>query len=431
MPVSSTLWDKIENRIDTKPDKPKYWMLFLLVAVAVPAIFVSLSDKTSQLQTKEIVENMSSTTANKSQANYNSKLANQVIEDSKQESTNEREISTNNNSYTRTARKSNSILNLNNTSAQNNPIQNIENKEIFSNEDIIYDEPLESVLLKFGYIEELPMLDAANKVLSSNTDNGDERPFIQRLFSVGTPCPKFSRKLKGLYAWTNYSSAYVHQSLSAENGEYGDIISRRQDSESNAYSFSTSLGLGYIHASGWFVESGLTYDQINTRFHQIEENIIGTEEIIRTSKDEQGNVTGTYTEVIPIIGYNEIKHTNKLTQIEIPLLFGYELPVRPGLNLSVKAGPNFNLSSNSSGRVLDIDGNPIFFGEDTNNNLYRNKFGVGYIAGAHIVKDLSEKLSFDIGITYKSYGDTQDSSNPITESFNKYGLSTGFKYRFL
>ncbi|MDA8693456.1 PorT family protein [Saprospiraceae bacterium] len=430
MPVSSTLWDKIENRIDTKPDKPKYWMLFLLFAVAVPALFVSLSEKSEKIESVKIADNITYASAIEEQVNYNAGHINQKDNAQKQEYPVDKKLFNTKAYFSESTQKS--ISNKENFILNNNQNQFIESTENSTNGPAVYDEPLESVLLKFGYIDELPFLGTSNNgFLSSNADHGDERPFIQRLFSAGTECPKFSRKLRGLYAWTNYTSAYVNQSLSADNGEFSDYIARRKDSENSAYSFSTSIGLGYIHASGWFVESGITYDKINTRFHQVEENIIGTEEIIRTSKDEDGNVTGTYTEIIPIIGFNEIKHTNKLTQIEIPLLFGYELPISPGLNLSVKAGPNFNLSSNSSGRIINLEGNPIFFGDDTNVDVYRDKFGVGYIAGAHIVKHLSDKLSFDIGMTYKSYGDMQDSSNPITHNFTKYGLSSGLKYRFL
>ena len=429
MPVSSTLWDKIETRIDTKPDKPKYWMLFLLVAVAAPALFVSLSERPVLPESKPYVDNIITNPEinNKKVINHSTQIANHTLQEQAVSFQKEDKIiNTKNNNTVQ-------ILsdNVRTREASYSEKLNIEFSDNTLNSENIYDEPLESVLLKFGYIDKLPNLTQSNRVLLSKNDNGDERPFIQRLFSAGTQCPKFSHKLKGLYAWTNYTSAYVDQSLSADSGELGEYISKRENSENSLYSFSTSLGLGYIHASGWFVESGLTYDQINTRFHQIEEDIIGTEEIIRTSKDEDGNITGTFTEIIPIIGFNEIRHTNKITQIEVPLLIGYELPVSPGLSLNLKAGPNFNLSSNSAGRILDIEGNPIFFGDNTNVNLYRDKFGVGYIAGAHLVKNLSNKLSFDIGMTYKSYGDTQDSSNPIIQSFSKYGLSSGLRYRFL
>ena len=432
MPVSSTLWDKIENRIDTKPDKPKYWMLFLLFAVAIPALFVSLSDKPEQIKPTKLAENSSYTLASKGQVNYNlsssSTSQNKISQNQESSLNKETSVSTiSDTKFTQEFISNQEKLRTSNTQNHHN-----EHAEIFLDDDVIYDDPLESVLLKFGYIDELPLLETANKVLlKSNNDHGDERPFIQRLFSAGTECPKFSSKLKGLYAWTNFNSAYVNQSFSSNNGQLGDYIARRKDSESATYSFSTSLGLGYINASGWFIESGITYDQINTRFSLTEESIIGTEEIIRTSKDENGNITGTYTETITITGTNEIRHTNKLTQIEIPLLFGYELPVRPGLSLSVKAGPNFNLSSSSSGRIIDEEGNPIFFGDISNVNLYRDNFGVGYLAGASIVKNISDKVSFDIGVTYKSYGDMQDISNPIIQSVTKYGISTGLKYRLL
>jgi hypothetical protein len=432
MPVSSTLWDKIENRIDTKPDKPKYWMLFILVAVAVPAFYVSLSEKSVNQPTSEkIEENLSYSTEYLNTKNQNAKTVaqNSLISNE----TNFKNITISNNDKSATNLLQREYTNTVNRGIIDTPIEYTDNSLFSADDDIIYDEPIESVLLKFGYIDKLPDLQSMSiDKLSSESDNGDERPFIQRLFSAGTQCPKFSRKLRGLFVWSNYTSAYANQSLSSRvNNEFNDYIVRRNDSERASYSYSTSLGFGYIHVSGWYMKTGLTYDQINTRFHQIEENVIGTEEIIRTSKDENGEVTGTFTEVVPIIGYNEIKHTNKLTQIEIPLLFGYELPIHPGFSLGIEAGPNFNLSSTSSGRVLDVEGNPIFFGDNTNVNLYQDKFGVGYIAGAHFIKNLSDKLSLDLGFTYKSYGNIQDDSNPIIQGFSKYGLSSGIKYRFL
>ncbi len=437
MPVSSTLWDKIEQRIDTKPDKPKYWMIYLLTAIAIPAMYMSVS-VTNVDKNKIIISESANTYTYNSTNSTKGQNRNQL-----------QSINSENINYTlnkkperNASRITDEILPLSQSkSSFNSQFSEVKNqgtlshnKSIFKSDDeqIIYDNPIESVLLKFGSIKELSRIELIkSKSIESTLDSGDERPLIQRLFSPANRCPRFSNKLKGLYVWADYTSAYTSQSLSANTTEYDTYINSRNSSETSIYSFSSSLGLGFIHTSGWFVESGLTYDQINTQFHQTEENIIGTEEIIRTSKDENGNVTGTYTEVIPIIGYNEIRHINKLTQMDIPLLVGYELPVSPKLNISLKAGPNFNISSHSSGRVLDIDGNPIYFGDDSGSNLYSDKFGIGYIAGAHVIKNINDRLSLNLGVTYRSYTDRQHATIPVRQSFTKYGLSTGVRYRFL
>jgi len=432
MPVSSTLWDKIEQRIDTKPDKPKYWMVFLLTAIAIPALYISIVT----------VSKNDGISTDKATAIHLDKYSN----------TNHTGLR---NTYNNTAFISENISNIDDSNVTENrslvaeketeqtPLfahisdvnQSVEKENALLqnfNDEIFYDKPVKSVLLKFGSINKLaPIESLISFGIESNMDSGDKRPFIQRLFSPATACPRFSNKIKGLYSWVDYSSAYSKQTLSSNNSELDDNIRLRDASERSAYSFSTSLGMGFIHTSGWFIESGLTYDQINTQFHQREENVIGTEEIIRTSKDEDGTITGTYTEIIPIIGYNEIKHINKLTQIEVPLLFGYEIPIRPSLNFSVKAGPNFNLSSRSSGRVLDLDGNPIYFGDNSDVDLHKDNFGIGYIAGAHFIKDIDNSFSVNFGFSYKSYGETQYDENPISSSFTKYGFSTGIRYRFL
>lgn len=435
MPVSSTLWDKIEQRIDTKPDKPKYWMIFLLAAIAIPALYLSSIGTHKNITISESNDSYTAnTTTNKKPLQQRTNNLYEVKNNNSYLSDNRTTNTPSSPSASKVTEAAGSDL-MAQISITKQEIGSVNNSLFATNgidKEPVYDSPLKSVLLKFGSVDKPATIESLkSKNIESSSDSGDERPFIQRLFSPATRCPRFSNKLKGLYGWADYTSAYAKQNLSNNNSEYDGYINLRNSSERSVYSFSTSIGMGYIHASGWFLESGLTYDQINTQFHQTEENIIGTDEIIRTTKDENGNITDTYTEIIPIIGYNEIKHINKLTQIEVPLLIGYEMPVSPSINVSVKAGPNFNISSQSSGRVLDFEGNPIYFGDDSGANLYRNRLGIGYVAGAHIIKNITDKFAINLGVTYKSYGETQYETNPLSQSFSKYGLSSGIRYRFL
>ena len=427
MSVSSGLWDKIEQRIETKPDKPKYWMLFFLLITAIPAVYtlMNISDKKSQnTNAAEHAFNISTTPSKPSIATTKNYTQRSITSETRNQSIGQVDAS----NFTSVNREIRST-NYNTTT---NKIFN--DAPINVRTEIVYDQPLQSVLLKFGSIDQLELISNINlDHIESNTNPVDKRPFIQRLFVPGTPCPRFKRKLRGLYAWADFNSAYADQSFSNKTStiEFDSYSTLRATSEKSTYSFSTSIGLGYALPSGWFIESGIAYDQINTQFHLTEENVIGTEEIIINTRDSDGNITGTITETVPIIGTNEIRHNNRIKQYELPLLVGYEMPITPGLYLSVKGGPNFNLSSSGSGRVLDLEGNPISFGDDTNSQIYRQNLGVGYLIGGHISKDITDNISLNLGLTYKSYGDILNESSPLSQNITKYGLSTGIKYKFL
>lgn len=421
MSVSSGLWDKIEHRIETRPDKPKYWMFFFLLMASIPAFYTAInfgSNKATKADTSELYLFNNNTTP----------------------SINSFSKSSNNQSFSALRLESTQLslssidISESNLSTKTSPNVLTITQKTNKNTAEIYDQPLESILLKFGSIDELEVIsNIESDYLKSNTNPVDKRPLIQRLFVPGTPCPKFKRKLKGIYAWADVNSSYADQSFSNKTSspELESYSNLRASSEKSIYSFSASIGFGYAIPSGWFVESGITYDQINTQFQLLEENVIGTEEVIRNTRDSDGNITGTVSEIVPIIGTNNIRHNNRIKQYEVPLLVGYEMPLTPGLYLSIKGGPNFNLSSSGSGRFLDVEGNPISFGDGTNNNTYKQNLGIGYLIGGQISKDITDNISLNLGMTYKSYGDIQNEFSPLSQSITKYGLSTGIKYRFL
>jgi len=433
MPVSSTLWDNIEKRIDTKPDKPKYWMVFMLTVLALPIFLVINSNNHSSskiTQPKEIVIQA------KQQFSYNSQTQIQT-QNLKTSRDNNIGNNINNPDNSLTQFSSSSIGVISNVSASeikqvsSSPFSPIVEAKTDTESNIQkIDSGINSVLLKFGTIAHPQVIDLL-PIQSVASDYGDDRPLIKRLFSAGTKCPSFKRNLRGLYLWSDITSSYASQSLASKQGELSQYINLRNESEQSLFSYSFSTGLGYIHPSGLFMEVGLTYDKINMKFYNKEEDIIGSEEIIHIIRDQNGNEVGTETEIRPIIGYNEIVNHNTFTQVEVPLLLGFEMPVTPTFSLAVKAGPNFNLSSQNEGRIMNIEGTPFYYGDKSETKIYKDKLAVGYIAGVNLVKNLNQNMSLNVGLNVKSYDQFSNDNNPLEHSFIKYGLSTGIRYRFL
>ena len=432
MPVSNTLWDNIEKRIDTKPEKPKYWMVFMLTVLVLPILLVINSNNPSKsdfIKSTEIVNHT------KQQFAYNKQIQTKNLKPTQNEfltiNSNNSDIQISNNSTSHIGEKINITTKENIQAYQSRTFSSIASEQIGSESSTIEKKDnINSVLLKFGTIAHPQAIDLIS-IQSVNSEYGDERPLIKRLFSAGTKCPSFKRNLKGLYLWSDVTSSYAAQSLSSKQGELSEYINARNESEHSLYSYSFSTGLGYIHPSGLFMEVGLTYDKINMKFHNKEEHIIGTEEIIHIIRDQDGIEVGTETEIRPIIGYNEIVNHNTFTQVELPLLLGFEMPVTPTFSLAVKAGPNFNLSSQNEGRIMNVEGSPFYYGDNSETKIYKDKLGVGYIAGVNLVKNLNHNMSLNMGLSVKSYDQFNNDNNPLKNSFIKYGLSTGIRYRFL
>jgi len=427
MPVSPNVWDKIEARIETKPERPKYWLVFMVVSLAIPAMLLFNYTNSDAVDTVTMNESRTiDTQVNLKSDKTIKNMQKQLISADVNQTEEFTETTT-----TSIFQKSSSTISLAQNSINNKRINTplltkpVVNLKTTVDKNVSEASEMNSVLLKFGKLKDVQSLNQNRKV--ARIQSSSELPIIDKLFATKTKCPTFSRKLKGIYAWSDYTSSYPIQSLSNATSDIQPLINKRSESEKSMYSFSTGVGLGYISPTGFLIETGIVYNQVNIKFNIVEEDIIGHTRVTYE------NVDGTIDSVdlIPHIGLTEIQHTNKFKQFDIPVQVGYEMPILPNLRINVKAGVNVNLSSNSYGRILGANGDPFFYGHDSNEpSLYKSKFGIGYLGGVNLLTDLSDKLSIRAGLNMKYYNNINNKENVIYQSITQVGLSAGLRYRF-
>ena len=205
--------------------------------------------------------------------------------------------------------------------------------------------------------------------------------------------------------------------------------------ESSALSYSTTLGLGYRFDNGLIAETGLGIDRINIDFHKPGDDevryttVITIDTMITPTND---TITSIDTTTIRIDGTDPVFAINQFTQIDIPLVVGFEFPLSDKLRLALKGGVLVNIRSTNSGRMLGLNDEPLEYGSNSKNDnqYFKTNIGFSYTGGLNLEADLSESFSVYGGLNVRYYPNSFSlNDNPVQQSYSKMGLMAGLKYR--
>jgi hypothetical protein len=146
----------------------------------------------------------------------------------------------------------------------------------------------------------------------------------------------------------------------------------------------------------------------------------------------------TYAEIRNRVEYSQfingsavdIATNNQIRLLEAPILLGYRIPGRR-LQVSMNAGPIFNLSTSARGRFLNPD-LPVPQDLSTEGN-YRNNIGVGLMASLSTTYRIGHKEPFLLVVEpfFKSYpGAFTVKDAPVREKYWVAGLQLGIRKSF-
>ena len=411
MPVSDHVWDFIDSQISTKNERPRYWLFFIASLIVFPSLFLgykylnhkdsvdeslalnqaSVLHEESNAEATTLFENTNTTLLNK-KLSLIPKLENPISE------------------LTYKAKRRNPNLNL----------QIITSKNKSKNRDNLF-------------LQKLPELDNSNSFLSTTID--EQKDKFKPSFARTPQCPSFNGKISGFYTYFNSSVNYPFQSLSSNNFEDGDYIDSRNATESGFVSFSFDAGLGYEINDRLFVQAGIMYNQINTKFHLLEKEHIKntTVIIVDTIYNSSGDIVDIKSEssVIPVYGTNETVALNKFNQIDVPISLGYRLPIGSRFNLALSTGVVLNLKTKSKGMLLNRKGEPINFEESiSEGHLFVSKVNMSYTGGAKLETELYPNLFVNAGVNLRYYSGSFNSNlNSISQKYMSVGLAAGIRYK--
>lgn len=492
MHVPDGMWASIESQIPIQEEKPKYWMLFLIMVFAVPLLMYFNSDITIHSQ---ITETQLSTEHNENVAsNYsspysilnNSKSVSNGDEESREFTTLETETSIltkpnagldfrnakdlikdltkeltlnvsigskRDNSLSPTTslftpslddkisngasklknldRNLNRLnkrklkfvsnpfkskFNANSSKSPNNTFQLIEESRIYKELDFMEPITLMAPLKNLNLLK-----------LNGNEQTQSHYIKMKDYIHSMVGCPKFEKEILGIYFYTNMYAGLTKQSLVAKNQESIGLVTQRENTESPALSNSFSLGIGRKWKKGFFFESGINVDKIVNRFN-FEDTNTKVNILIDTINTPTGQVIQVDTTYIVEV-LNSISSRNVLTQLNIPLVIGYEFPITEKLNIAAKAGVLVNLASSNRGQLLSPAGPMSYTSSDDNLSIYRTNLSMSYIGGLDLVCNLSSKFSVYTGFSFNYYpGDFSLSTYAIKQTYFKYGLNAGLRY---
>lgn len=199
-------------------------------------------------------------------------------------------------------------------------------------------------------------------------------------------------------------------SLSAELGmglllqNYGGSAPslERNDNETGFVSQGYGIRADYKITPGFYISSGLQYQNWKSRFDYVFENqyteernnaLVAVE--INPFKEEPVNY---YSDtLVTVTERRTIRHFNNITGISIPVILGI-YKTKGQLDYTIGTGVSYTFNSKSSGRTI-YKGKLLEFG--TNESIYNTKLGLSVLAEAGIKWNFTSGLFIGTNLTYQ------------------------------
>ncbi|MBX2926734.1 MAG: hypothetical protein KF852_02765 [Saprospiraceae bacterium] len=258
----------------------------------------------------------------------------------------------------------------------------------------------------------------------------NETQLLNRSFPETSRCASFKdmwiRFHLDLLASPDLASRQIHaRNEDPETEAYAQL---RDQSEQPHYQFSAGARISATTNFGLAMRTGVNYSQLNERFRYLTQ----TEErfTIINILGPGGAVIGVDT-VYETIHREHVVH-NSYRSIDIPVLLGYEFPFRRW-TVSVNGGAYINLLFRQRGSFF-VPGsdNPVSFSvaEAENTEVFRNRLGVGWYAGAGLAYKIRHNLQIIAEPHLRAFprSFTADGFD-VNQRYTQGGLSLGVRYK--
>lgn len=188
------------------------------------------------------------------------------------------------------------------------------------------------------------------------------------------------------------SMDFVLRNLEAKESAYAAYAKRRDDTETFRHGTSVGMRLSTVSDNGFAVRSGLNYSTINEQLNLK----IGEEErlIAQIKYAEDGSIIGADTTLATVGIYRIVN--NRYTELDIPLLVGYEYSGQK-VSLSFNGGILINMLSAQRGEFLspNTDESVSFSSADPNSyRAFRNRLGLGFYGSIGVYFQVNDNLQF-------------------------------------
>lgn len=231
-----------------------------------------------------------------------------------------------------------------------------------------------------------------------------------------------------VYAGPGYSP----RSFQNAGGELSFYRDARLGTEHHQYAWSLGTRVNYNLHGGYALRAGLEFVQTGDIFDYTDTLATQTTTRIDSFFAADGTFLYSDTSRVIVLGTLIKKIHNRYTNIDVPFIFSYELPMGRS-TIMLNAGPVLNLTTSYRGQILDPGLIPRHITPDHPNNLkaYKTSLGLSVYLGAGLLLPLNQYFSalIEPRLVYRLKPVTLE-SYPLKEHRHLAGLHLGLRYHF-
>ncbi len=188
------------------------------------------------------------------------------------------------------------------------------------------------------------------------------------------------------------------------------------------------------HSSGFYLKSGLEYEQINERFDayiEWDSMMVDPDQLLAIAYDKDGTVSERRgSGEVMSVHWLQKKIYNHYRSIDVPFLLGYHSKNEDKrLAWFVEAGASVNLWFAASGEILDTNDQYLSLAENT--DLFKTQTGLSLIGAAGLTYRLANQFSIWASPEIKYHLNSISSEqNTIDQKYLNIGLRVGLRYHW-
>lgn len=232
-----------------------------------------------------------------------------------------------------------------------------------------------------------------------------------------------------------YTYGKAPRSLATRNDTSEQYLLTRNDMETSLDAIRIDLDFRLENNSGFYLKSGIQYEQINERFDAFtlrDSTIIDPNQVIAITYAMNGSSSETLGEgEQKVILWNRKKRYNRYHSIDIPFLIGYNATKEDRrLGWFVEGGASVNLWFKARGEVYDTSNQPIRLEDNT--NLFKTRTGISLITAAGANYRLANNFSLWASPTLKYHlSSITSNENTLDQKYLNIGLQVGIRYHWI
>ncbi len=220
--------------------------------------------------------------------------------------------------------------------------------------------------------------------------------------------------------------------LNLGDKRYFELLENKKDLENPRQNTSVALHVGVLWNKGVSVSSGIEFFNQTEKYRYVDNFAIIDEPLIAYDTVYIGGQEIIRIDTISdyTIGRHTYQHFNTIKSIDIPIIIGYEFPLKNWI-ISTRGGVYINIKQEQEGQVAGFEKTPVFIDSESVPYAYKTRMGIGYYGELGIAYNL--KNNWEIGvyprIRYNPASILKDGSG-LSQKYAQFNINLGLRRYF-